>query len=490
MSASSSSDQFVEKGRVRHVKGDLAGAIARYEKALTLNPDHAEALHLKGVALIQQNDPRAAVNLITKAIMLVGERGAYFSNLAVALAMLGLHEKALHYVDRAIALGYQAPETLTVRGEALLHRSELDRALIQFQALYQQFPQHQQGFNGLLDSLLALGRFTEIRDLIQNHFASHGDDDLLRLRLATAYRLMEDHEGALKALAPSGDKENPDWIVANFKSLLELDRTDEAKPLGQKLLDKKDALALHNLKLPFVREAKKRILENATALSPAAFKSNVLCFGLWGDKEKYTFNAVLNAKLTPSIYPGWVARFYCDDTVPTYVLDSLKDYGAQIVLVARDPRPHLSLLWRFIASDDPSIGYFACRDCDSVINIREKAAVDEWLASGKPFHVMRDHVEHAELIMAGMWGGRAGLLPDLSRAAVDYYEQHNTRDRWIDQDFLRELVWPAIKNHTLVHDDFYTMGGEVRTFPSHATLPLGEHVGGYKVRQWVAKAED
>ena len=487
MIASNAADQFVEKGRARHMKGDLAGAIARYEKALKLNPDHAEALHLKGVALIQQNDSRSAVTLITKALTLVGERAPYLSNLAVALSMLGLHDKALHYVDRSIALGYLTPETLTVRGEALLHLSEVERALIQFQALYQQFPLHRQGFDGLLDALLVLGRFAELRDVILGHIASQGADDLLGLRLATAFRSLGDHEGALNALASSHDKENPDWIVAYFKSLLELGRGEEAKPFGQKLLEKKDALALHHVNVPFVLEAKKRIADWATSPSLAAFKTNILCFGLWGADEKYTFNAVLNAKLTPALYPGWVSRFYCDETVPKFVLDSLKDYGAQIVLVERDPRPNLALLWRFIASDDPSVGYFACRDCDSVINIREKAAVDEWLSSGKPFHIMRDHIEHAELIMAGMWGGIAGLLPDLSHAAVDYYERHNTRNRWIDQDFLRDRVWPAIKDHCLVHDDVYVMGGETRHFPSHAALPPGEHVGGYKARQWAAK---
>ncbi len=31
------------------------------------------------------------------------------------------------------------------------------------------------------------------------------------------------------------------------------------------------------------------------------------------------------------------------------------------------------------------------RDADSRLNVREKAAVDAWIASGRPFHVMRDH---------------------------------------------------------------------------------------------------
>jgi hypothetical protein len=95
---------------------------------------------------------------------------------------------------------------------------------------------------------------------------------------------------------------------------------------------------------------------------------------------------------------------------------------------------------------------------------------------------MRDHPEHAELIMAGMWGGIAGLLPKLSEQAIQYFESHVAKWRWVDQDFLRDRVWPVIKHDCLVHDDYYQMGGEVRPFPSTAVLPPGEHVGGYKPR--------
>ena len=112
----------------------------------------------------------------------------------------------------------------------------------------------------------------------------------------------------------------------------------------------------------------------------------------------------------------------------------------------------------------------------------EAAAVAEWLASGKRFHLMRDHPEHAELIMAGMWGGVAGLLPNLSERAVQYYETHEPKWRWIDQDFLRDCIWPVIRDDCLVHDDIFSMGGECRRFPAGAVLAEGEHVGGYRPR--------
>jgi hypothetical protein len=51
------------------------------------------------------------------------------------------------------------------------------------------------------------------------------------------------------------------------------------------------------------------------------------------------------------------------------------------------------------------------RDADSVLNLRERLAVDDWLASGRWFHIMRDWWSHTDLVLAGMWGGVAGVLP-------------------------------------------------------------------------------
>ena len=490
MAASTSSEQFVEKGRARHVKGDFDGALVRYNKALKIDPNNAEALHLMGVLTLQKGDPRGAVDFITKALTISGERGPYFSNLAAALLALGFYERAIFYIDRAVALGSISAEGATIRGEALVKLGQYDRALHQFEALYLQWPQHWQGLDGYIELLIMLERYSEMRDLLAKHLKTFGPNDKLLLKLGAAWRGLGDYQAALDTLAQMVNKDDPDWIVGTFKSLLELGRLDEAQPLGQVLLERKDRIAMQNMGHPFVKESLKQLKAALPLAKLADFKANVVCFSLWGSSEKYTFNAVLNAKLVPTLYPGWVARFYCDDTVPKMILDSLRDYGAQVIMVATDLRPNLALLWRFIACNDPSVGYFICRDCDSVVNIREKAAVDEWLASGKPFHIMRDHIEHAELMMAGMWGGVAGLLPDLSTAAVDYYETHVNRNRWIDQDFLRDRVWPAIKPHCLAHDDFYTMAGETRHFPTDATLPPGQHVGGYQERQWTTRATD
>ena len=37
---------------------------------------------------------------------------------------------------------------------------------------------------------------------------------------------------------------------------------------------------------------------------------------------------------------------------------------------------------------------------------RERAAVTSWLKSDHPFHIMRDHPDHVNKILGGMWGAK------------------------------------------------------------------------------------
>ena len=95
----------------------------------------------------------------------------------------------------------------------------------------------------------------------------------------------------------------------------------------------------------------------------------------------------------------------------------------------------------------------------SRLSLREKAAVDEWLKGDKGVHIMRDIKYHGVPIMAGMWGVRDRLLFNLYDVIQDFpkgdYQQ-------VDQDFLREKVYPFIKSHACVHDEFF----ENKPFPT------------------------
>ena len=49
---------------------------------------------------------------------------------------------------------------------------------------------------------------------------------------------------------------------------------------------------------------------------PTSKEKRVVSYGLYGSNPKYTTGAIRNAELVKIYFPGWVARFYVDDTVP------------------------------------------------------------------------------------------------------------------------------------------------------------------------------
>lgn len=183
----------------------------------------------------------------------------------------------------------------------------------------------------------------------------------------------------------------------------------------------------------------------------------IIAFSLWGDNPKYTVGAIRNAELTPKIYPGWTARFYIGESTPKEVTTKLMDLGAEVVTMT-ELGNWTGMFWRFYPAGESDVYAMLSRDADSRLNLREKAAVEEWLASDKDFHIMRDHPAHGVPILGGMWGVRNGLLKDI-KLMIDEYSKG---DFWqVDQNFLREKIYPIVKNNSLVHDEFF----EKKPFP-------------------------
>jgi hypothetical protein len=52
---------------------------------------------------------------------------------------------------------------------------------------------------------------------------------------------------------------------------------------------------------------------------------------------------------------GWVARFYCDSTVPETVIQELKSKGSEIVRVEGMGGSIAGMFWRFLVADDPTV---------------------------------------------------------------------------------------------------------------------------------------
>jgi len=194
----------------------------------------------------------------------------------------------------------------------------------------------------------------------------------------------------------------------------------------------------------------------------------IIAFSLWGSDEKYTVGALKNADLALKIYPDWVCRYYIGRSTPFHVIKDLCSRSNTEIFLMAEEGDWTAMFWRFYCASDYTVDVMISRDTDSRLNMREQEAVSEWLQSDKGFHIMRDHPFHTTEILGGMWGIKKNVLPQMQKLICDYTKG----DFWqVDQNFLKEKVYPLIKDTTYVHDPFF----EKKPFPTQR--PPGMFVG-------------
>jgi len=211
---------------------------------------------------------------------------------------------------------------------------------------------------------------------------------------------------------------------------------------------------------------------------PTRKQENIISYSLWGNNPRYVAVLLENLKIRPHLFPAWTIRVYIDKSVPDDVVGQLKKNGADLVDKAseRDEPFYSRLLWRFEVANDSSVRRFLVRDADSLLSVKERVAVDAWLASDAYFHMMRDFYTHTDLILAGMWGGVANILPDLKKLWYAY-RSPKMQGRTADQRFLSDMVWPTVSHSCVIHDSVFTGCLGSISFPPYGDLLPGHHIG-------------
>jgi tetratricopeptide (TPR) repeat protein len=203
---------------------------------------------------------------------------------------------------------------------------------------------------------------------------------------------------------------------------------------------------------------------------------NVLSFSLWGPAPFYAYGAMINLVLARKFYPDWQCRFYVDTSAPRPCVAYLRDNGADIRNI-EDEYPGVGLFQRFLVMNDPAVGRFLVRDCDARLSAAEANLVRQWMESGYPFHVVRDHVLHNELMIGCLWGGRTDCGIDIVALMRRYFKFGPTAKYGHDQRMLGLMLWPLIRSRCLVHDKHYRLDG-VHTVP--LTDPNSHFGAGYQ----------
>lgn len=186
----------------------------------------------------------------------------------------------------------------------------------------------------------------------------------------------------------------------------------------------------------------------------------ILSFSLYGDNKKYTAGAIKNAELHKSFFKDWVMRIYLNNSVGEETIQELKNLGVDVILLEEETDYRASL-WRFRPMDEEDVSYFISRDIDSRISERDETAVNQWIESGKKFHIIREHpIGHGWVMNAGMWGCMPDKTIEFNSKFTEYLKSYNPPYlRELDQLFLKDVIYPIAKNDVYVNDEFYNYEG-------------------------------
>ena len=256
-------------------------------------------------------------------------------------------------------------------------------------------------------------------------------------------------------------------------------------------------------------EEEDKLYRQQIAAFPKSTEKRVISFGLYGAKEKYTLGAVHNAELAQVYFPGWVrvqmttysiniscnflthpinahhlrytiitpsnptslppslplsqiCRFYVTSDVPPDTVDALKKLGAEVENVPAGMGYSSGMFWRFMPAADASVDRFVVRDVDSRLNARDRIAVEEWIESKLPVHILRDHVNHCIVMNGGMWGAVKDALPNM-KELIMAWSRYNQRASY------HTITHPA--THANVSSDT-DMTTETRPFTPTLSPPL------------------
>ena len=192
----------------------------------------------------------------------------------------------------------------------------------------------------------------------------------------------------------------------------------------------------------------------------------VIAFSLFGDNTLYTLGAIENVRLAKEIFPDWECYFFIPNAdneimrVPCEILESLKLLGAKLITISHKyckKEITKGCFWRFYLLGFKDVQYCIFRDCDCRLSWLEKACVDEWINSGKDYHLMYGHKQHSIEILAGLWGAKGNMFPDIQIMINKYFKKNDKfnitprNHKYYDQYFLKHCIWPHVRNSYIAH---------------------------------------
>ena len=166
-----------------------------------------------------------------------------------------------------------------------------------------------------------------------------------------------------------------------------------------------------------------------------------------------------NVQLINHYFPDWRIYITLGLGVPEDIIEAL---GSQRNIVFRKTGKEggINMHLRFFAFDEADVDVMVVRDADSRVHARDRWCIERWLSSDRRAMITRDHMNHNNNILGGLWGIRKGCFEEGITIAYLYrnvmkilMSADYTFEYGDDQNILSEGMYPLLVEKAVIFTD-------------------------------------
>jgi len=127
-------------GRFYAEHGNSTGAIAAFDRAISIDPNFIEALNSKAYVLRDIGNYSQAIEFFNKVIEKDSKHKWAWNNIGYSLLQLGNFSESIGYIDKALEIDPEYQSALDNKATAMMKLGKLDEAIKIFQDILNKYP--------------------------------------------------------------------------------------------------------------------------------------------------------------------------------------------------------------------------------------------------------------------------------------------------------------------------------------------------------------
>ena len=225
-------------GLAQHQSGNMDQAERHYHHILSVNPNHADALHLLGLVAYQRGNHERAIEYINKAIQSNRHCAFYYNNLGTALKSAGELGEAIVSYQKAIQLQPDYAEAAYNIGSLLMMMGKVTEAITWYEKAIGIKPDCVDAFSNLAAAYNTLKRPDDAISCCEKALAFNPDNAVALNNLGNAMMAKKKTDKAIACFQKSIDceKNNPEAHCNLGNALHDLGKADKSLESYKKAL--------------------------------------------------------------------------------------------------------------------------------------------------------------------------------------------------------------------------------------------------------------